>query len=34
MLLTNKMVHAEDTFFYNVYMCQMSKLQHMSVIVL
>ena len=32
MLLTNKVVHAEDTFFYRVYMCQVSKLQHKYVI--
>ena len=31
MLLINKVVHAEDTFCYRDYMCQMSKLQHMYV---
>ena len=34
MLLTNKVVHAEDTFCYRDYMCQVSKLQHMYVKVL
>ena len=32
MLSTNKVVHAEDTFCYRDYMCQVSKLQHMYVI--
>ena len=32
MLSTNKVIHAEDTFFYRDYMCQVSKLQHMYVI--
>ena len=32
MLSTNKVVHAEDTFCYKDYMCQMSKLQHTYVI--
>ena len=32
MLSTNKVVHAEDTFCYRDYMCQVSKLQHMNVI--
>ena len=34
MLSTNKVVHAEDTFCYRDYMCQVSKLQHMYVKVL
>ena len=34
MLLTNKVVHAENTFCYRDYMCQVSKLQHMYVKVL
>ena len=32
MLSANKMVHAENTFCYWDYMCQVSKLQHMYVI--
>ena len=32
MLSTSKVVHAEDTFCYRDYMCQVSKLQHMYVI--
>ena len=32
MLSTNKVVHAEDTFCYRDYMCQVSKLQQMYVI--
>ena len=32
MLSTSKVVHAEDTFCYKVYMCQVSKLQLMYVI--
>ena len=32
MLSKNKVVHAEDTFCYRDYMCQVSKLQHMNVI--
>ena len=31
MLLTNKVVHAEDTFSYRDYMCHVSKLQHIYV---
>ena len=27
----NKVVHAEDTFCYMNYVCQISKLQHMNV---
>ena len=34
MLSINKVVHAEDTFCYRDYMCQVSKLQHMYVKVL
>ena len=32
MLSTHKVAHAEDTFSYRDYMCQVSKLQHMYVI--
>ena len=32
MLSTNKVVHAEDTFCYREYVCQVSKLQNMYVI--
>ena len=32
MLSTNKVVHAEDTFFYRDYVCQVSKLKPMYVI--
>ena len=32
MLSTNKVVHAEDTFCYRDYMCQVSQLQHVYVI--
>ena len=32
MLSTKKVVHAEDTFCYRVFMRQVSKLQHMYVI--
>ena len=32
MLSTNKVVHAEDTFCYRDYVCQVSQLQHMYVI--
>ena len=31
-LSTNKVVHAEDTFCYRDYMCQVSQLQHVYVI--
>ena len=32
MLATSKVVHAEETFRYRDYMCQVSELQHMYVI--